>query len=97
MGLYRGQQLVKPLDIAMSDYVAKPPEPVKIIVKETEVVIKDPPPVIRLDSLSLFESGQSNLKSDSGKVLINALMEMKKQVIFLKPVLRYKDMVLKSL
>lgn len=80
MGLYRGQQLVKPLDIAMSDYVAKPPEPVKIIVKETEVVIKDPAPVIRLDSLSLFESGQSNLKSDSGKVLINALMEMKKQI-----------------
>lgn len=79
-GLYRGQQLLEPLNVSMSDYVAKPPEPEKIIVKEKEVIMKDPPPVIRLDSLSLFESGQSNLKADSTKVLINALVDMQKQI-----------------
>lgn len=79
MGLYQGLRLIEPLNITMSDYVAKPPEPEKIIVKETEVVVKEPP-VIRLDSLSLFEVGQSNLKPDSSKILINALMEMKNQI-----------------
>ncbi|MWP47929.1 OmpA family protein [Gilliamella sp. Pas-s27] len=80
MGLYHGQQLLEPLNISMSDYIAKPPEPKEIIVTEERVIMKDPPPVIRLDSLSLFESGQSNLKSDSTKILINALVEMKKQI-----------------
>lgn len=80
MGLYQGQRLVEPLNILMSDYVAKPPEPEKIYVTETKVVMKDPPTVIRLDSLSLFESGQSSLKPDSNKVLINALVDMKKQI-----------------
>ncbi|OCG18385.1 OmpA family protein [Gilliamella sp. App4-10] len=80
MGLYHGQQLLEPLNMSMSDYVAKPPEPEKIIIKEKEIITKEPPPVIRLDSLALFESGQSSLKSDSTKVLINALVEMKKQI-----------------
>jgi outer membrane protein OmpA-like peptidoglycan-associated protein len=80
MGLYHGQQLLELLNISMSDYVAKPPEPEKIIIKEKEIIMKEPPPVIRLDSLALFESGQSSLKSDSTKTLINALVEMKKQI-----------------
>jgi outer membrane protein OmpA-like peptidoglycan-associated protein len=80
MGLYQGQQLIEPLNISMSDYMAKPPEPETIIIKEKEIVMKDPPPVIRLDSLSLFESGKSNLKSNSTKILINALVEMKEQI-----------------
>ncbi len=72
VGLYHGQQLIEPLNIAISNYVAKPPE-----VKEPQVVL---PMVIRLDSLSLFETGQSNLKPDSTKILINALVEMQKQI-----------------
>ncbi|OCG47402.1 hypothetical protein A9G35_03945 [Gilliamella sp. Choc5-1] len=64
----------------MSDYIAKPPEPKEIIVKEEKIIMKEPPPVIRLDSLALFESGQSSLKSDSTKILVNALVEMKKQI-----------------
>ncbi|WP_085246951.1 OmpA family protein [Gilliamella mensalis] len=80
MGLYHGQQLVEPLNVSMSDYVAKPPEPEKIIITKKEIITKEPLPVIRLDSLALFESGQSSLKSDSTKVLINALVEMKKQI-----------------
>lgn len=74
MGLYRGQRLVESLNITMSDYKAKPQEPEVVIVKENL------PAVIRLDSLALFESGQSNLKPDSTRVLINALVEMKKQI-----------------
>jgi outer membrane protein OmpA-like peptidoglycan-associated protein len=80
MGLYHGQQLLEPLNVSMSDYVAKPPEPEKIIIKEEKVIMKEVPPVIRLDSLALFESGQSSLKSDSTKILVNALVEMKKQI-----------------
>ncbi|WP_085163668.1 OmpA family protein [Gilliamella bombi] len=80
MGLYHGQQLLEPLNVSMSDYVAKPPEPEKIIIKEEKVIMKEVPSVIRLDSLALFESGQSSLKSDSTKILVNALVEMKKQI-----------------
>ncbi|WP_294952903.1 OmpA family protein [uncultured Gilliamella sp.] len=80
MGLYRGSQLVEPLNVSMSDYVAKPPEPEKVIVEKTEVIFKEPPPSIRLDSLALFESGQANLKTGSEKVLINALVDIKKQM-----------------
>ncbi|OCG17128.1 hypothetical protein A9G24_03655 [Gilliamella sp. App6-5] len=80
MGLYHGQQLLEPLNVSMSDYVAKPPEPEKIIIKQEKVIMKEVPPVIRLDSLALFESGQSSLKSDSTKILVNALVEMKKQI-----------------
>lgn len=74
VGLYHGQQLIEPLNVAISKYVAKPPE---VIIEPPQVVI---PVVIRLDSLSLFETGQSNLKPDSTKILINALVEMQKQI-----------------
>lgn len=73
MGLYRGQRLVESLNITMRDYKTKPQEPVVIV--KTNL-----PSVIRLDSLALFESGQSNLKPDSTRILINALVEMKKQI-----------------
>lgn len=85
LGLYRGQMLLTPLNQAISRYVPPPPPPEpppipeKIIIKETEIVIKEPE-VIRLDSLSLFESGQAKLKAESTKVLINALMEIKNQI-----------------
>lgn len=85
LGLYHGQDLLVPLNRAIGRYVppppppAPPPEPEKIIIKEKEVVIKEYP-VIRLDSLSLFESGKALLKPESTKVLINALMEIKTQI-----------------
>ena len=47
------------------------------VIEPPQVVI---PVVIRLDSLALFETGQSNLKPDSTKILINALVEMQKQI-----------------
>ncbi|XKM12800.1 OmpA family protein [Orbaceae bacterium ac157xtp] len=84
-GLYRGQQLLLPLNQAIGRYVPPPPPPEppappeKIIIKEKEIVIKEPE-VIRLDSLSLFESGKATLKPESTKVLINALMEIKTKI-----------------
>ena len=85
LGLYHGYNLLEPLNQAIGRYVPPPPppepkpEPETIIVKEKEIVIKEYP-VIRLDSLSLFESGKATLKPESTKVLINALMEIKTQV-----------------
>lgn len=73
VGLYHGQQLIELLNIAISKYVAMPPK----VIEPPQVVI---PVVIRLDSLALFETGQSNLKPDSTKILINALVEMQKQI-----------------
>lgn len=73
VGLYHGQQLIEPLNITISKYVAMPPK----VIEPPQVVI---PVVIRLDSLALFETGQSNLKPDSTKILINALVEMQKQI-----------------
>ncbi|MCO6523562.1 MAG: OmpA family protein [Candidatus Schmidhempelia sp.] len=81
-GLYRGQQLIEPLTQAISRYVPKPPEPPepeKIIIETIKEVIKQPQ-IIRLDSISLFESGQSKLKAESYKFLINALADLKNQI-----------------
>lgn len=75
MGLYRGLQLVDPLNNAMRDYVSKP-----IVSPQPIVVVPKPLPPIRLDSMALFESGQSNLKAGSEKTLINALIEIRKQI-----------------
>ncbi|WP_392559009.1 OmpA family protein [Orbus mooreae] len=84
LGLYHGQDLLKPLNLAISNYVPEPPKieipkPDTVYITKREVVIKEAQ-VIRLDSLSLFESGQATLKPDSTKVLINALMDIKTQI-----------------
>lgn len=84
LGLYHGQSLLEPLNQAISNYVPEPPvveipKPDTVYITKREVVIKEPE-VIRLDSLSLFESGQATLKNESTKVLINALMEIKTQI-----------------
>jgi outer membrane protein OmpA-like peptidoglycan-associated protein len=81
-GLYRGQQLVDPLTQAIGRYIPKPPEqpePEKVIIETIKEVIKQPQ-TIRLDSVSLFESGQSKLKPESYKFLINALADLKNQI-----------------
>lgn len=77
LGLYKGLRLTEPLNVTMSDYVAKPRE---VVIVEPKIVTVDPLPPIRLDSMALFESGQSSLKSGSEKLLINALIEIKKQM-----------------
>lgn len=59
-GLYRGAQLLQPLERAIAAW--RPPSP------------PAPPLVIALDSLSLFNSGSARLKPDAGRALVAALM-----------------------
>ncbi|HEY2452827.1 MAG TPA: OmpA family protein [Scandinavium sp.] len=71
MGLYQGLRLVPPIEAAISDW-APPPPPPPVIKK-----IVQGPKTIRLDSMSLFDSGKSALKTGSTKVLVNSLVGIK--------------------
>ncbi|RAU53065.1 OmpA family protein [Pseudocitrobacter sp. RIT415] len=71
LGLYQGLRLVPPIEAAVSDW-APPPPPPPIIKK-----IIQGPKTIRLDSMSLFDSGKSALKAGSTKMLVNSLVGIK--------------------
>jgi len=71
LGLYQGLRLIPPLESAINSW-SPPPPPPPIIKK-----IVQGPKTIRLDSLSLFDTGKSMLKTGSTKVLINALVGIK--------------------
>lgn len=71
LGLYQGLRLRAPLEIAINSWTPPPP-PAPVINN-----IIQGPKTLRLDSLSLFDVGQSILKSGSTKVLINALVGIK--------------------
>ncbi len=68
MGLYQGLRLLGPVEAAVSDW-APPAPPTPVIQK-----IVQGPRTVHLDSLSLFDSGQSELKSGSTRVLVNSLV-----------------------
>ncbi|MDN8559102.1 OmpA family protein [Citrobacter werkmanii] len=72
LGLYRGERLRPAVLAAIQSYVqpVSPPQPViKTVVNGLQTV--------RLDSMSLFDSGKWQLKPGSAKVLINALVGIK--------------------
>lgn len=71
LGLYQGVRLIAPLESAINSW-SPPPPPPPIIKK-----IVQGPKTIRLDSLSLFDTGKFVLKTGSTKVLINALVGIK--------------------
>ncbi|MDR2263417.1 MAG: OmpA family protein [Enterobacter asburiae] len=71
LGLYQGLRLVPPVEAAISDW-APPPPPPPVIKK-----IIQGPKTIRLDSMSLFDSGKSALKAGSTKMLVNSLVGVK--------------------
>ncbi|MGV8916521.1 MAG: OmpA family protein [Pseudomonas sp.] len=64
LGLYQGGQLYPEVRNAASDWA--PPN----------IVVVDAPTLVRLDSLSLFDIGQSQLKPDSTRVLVQALINI---------------------
>lgn len=66
LGLYPGERIYPPLMAAIQSYVP-PAKPVE----------KKPARLIRLDSMSLFEVGKSQLKAGSTKVLVDALIDIK--------------------
>jgi len=71
LGLYQGLRMVPPVEAAVSDW-APPPPPPPVIKK-----IIQGPKTVRLDSMSLFDSGKSDLKAGSTKMLINSLVGIK--------------------
>lgn len=66
LGYYPGQRLWLALQQAIDTYVPPPaPKP------------KPVPKIVRLDSMSLFDSGKALLKDGSTKILVNALVGIK--------------------
>ncbi|MEK0167906.1 OmpA family protein [Pseudescherichia vulneris] len=71
LGLYRGERLRPAVLAAIQTYVPPPPPP-----RAINKVIQGPQ-TVRLDSMSLFATGQWQLKPGSTKVLVNALVGIK--------------------
>ena len=71
LGLFQGERLRLPVLEAIRSYIPPPP-PAKPAAKP-----KAAPKIIRLDSMSLFDSGKADLKTGSTKVLVNSLVGIK--------------------
>ncbi|AVG37040.1 MULTISPECIES: OmpA family protein [Enterobacter] len=71
LGLYQGLRLIPLVEAAVSDW-APPPPPPPVIKK-----IIQGPKTLRLDSMSLFDSGKFVLKAGSTKMLVNSLVGIK--------------------
>ncbi|NNA99417.1 OmpA family protein [Pseudomonas gessardii] len=69
LGLYRGELLRAPLQTVLAGHTEPPPAALPVRAASP----------VRLDSLSLFAIGSAQLKPDSAKVLINALVDIKAQ------------------
>jgi len=72
LGLYQGERLRMPVLDAIRSYMPPPPPPLPSEPKPAQV-----PEIVRLDSISLFDSGKSELKTGSTKVLVNSLVGIK--------------------
>ncbi|ELZ8934760.1 OmpA family protein [Cronobacter dublinensis] len=71
MGLYQGLRLIPSVEATVSDW-APPPPPPPVIKK-----IIQGPKTLRLDSMSLFDTGKWALKPGSVKLLVNSLVGIK--------------------
>lgn len=71
LGLYQGMHLIPPVEAAINDWM--PPPPPRPVVKK----IVQGPQTIRLDSMSLFDTGKWTLKPTSTKLLVNSLVGIK--------------------
>ncbi|MBP1129025.1 outer membrane protein OmpA-like peptidoglycan-associated protein [Serratia sp. PL17] len=85
LGLYQGERLRMPVLDAIRSYVP-PPLPPKPQPKPEPV-----PKIVRLDSLSLFDSGKSVLKAGSTKMLVNSLVGIKAKADWLILVAGHTD------
>lgn len=74
LGLYAGERLRQPILAAIRGYVP-PAEEMKIDAPAQS--LQAAPQTVRLDSLSLFDTGKYQLKSGSTKVLVEALINIK--------------------
>lgn len=71
LGLYQGMRLIPSVEAAINDWT--PPPPPRPIIKQ----IVQGPQAIRLDSMSLFDTGKWALKPGSTKLLVNSLVGIK--------------------
>ncbi|KGA39105.1 membrane protein, partial [Pectobacterium odoriferum] len=71
LGLYQGERLRMLVLDAIRSYVPPPPPP------KPQPKPKPIPKIVRLDSMSLFDSGKSVLKAGSTKMLVNSLVGIK--------------------
>ncbi|HAV1831426.1 TPA: OmpA family protein [Enterobacter hormaechei subsp. steigerwaltii] len=71
LGFYPGQRLWLAVQQAIDTYVPPPPPP------KPKPAPKPVPKIIRLDSMSLFDSGKAVLKAGSTKWLVNSLVGIK--------------------
>ncbi|HCI4634412.1 TPA: OmpA family protein [Klebsiella quasipneumoniae subsp. quasipneumoniae] len=85
LGLYRGEQIRLPLLEAIRRYVPPPPPP--------RPVQRVAPHVIRLDSMSLFDTGKWVLKPGSTKRLVHSLVDIKARPGWLIVVAGHTDSV----
>lgn len=70
VGLYTAGRLIMPLDVAIKNYQPPPPPPPPPPPEEA-------PKLVRLDSMSLFDTGKAQLKTGSTKILVDALINIK--------------------
>ncbi|VEA72962.1 Outer membrane porin F precursor [Serratia rubidaea] len=74
LGLYPGERLWLSVQQAIDTYIPPPPPP----PPPPEVKPEAPAPkIVRLDSMSLFDSGKAELKAGSTKMLVNSLVGIK--------------------
>lgn len=71
LGLYQGERLRMPVLDAIRSYELLPPSP------KTQPKAKPVPKIIRLDSMSLFDSGKFALKAGSTRMLVSSLVGIK--------------------
>ncbi|HFZ8993316.1 TPA: OmpA family protein [Citrobacter freundii] len=73
LGLFQGERLRMPVLAAIRSYVPPPPPPKPKPEQKPVPVLK----IVRLSSMSLFDTGRWQLKPGSTKVLVNALVGIK--------------------
>lgn len=83
LGLYPGERLWLSLQQAIDTWVPPPPPP--------QPNPKRVPKIVRLDSMSLFDPGKSELKTGSTKMLVNSLVGIKAKPGWLIVVSGYTD------
>lgn len=77
LGLYQGMKLYPVVQAALGDWAAPPATVVAAPLPVPVVEAPALPQTVRLDSLSLFNTGEYRLKTSSTKVLVDALMNIK--------------------
>ncbi|NYU10961.1 cell envelope biogenesis protein OmpA [Enterobacteriaceae bacterium CCUG 67584] len=87
LGLYQGMHLIPLVEAAINDWA--PPPPPRPVIKK----IVQGPQTIRLDSMSLFDTGKWALKPGSTRLLVNSLVGIKAKPGWLIVVAGHTDSV----